>query len=303
MNTATNTAMATSDPYASRIDEHWRLLDRRDPVMWGDAEGPLTPLQRQKFTEDGFLFFEELFSRQEAAELREEANRLADTADRRAPGVVVEPGGGPVRSLFRIHRTSKAFGNLCRDPRLVNLARQILGGDVAIHQSRINFKPPFDGKEFFWHSDFETWHVEDGMPRMRAVSISLNLTANTEFNGPLMLVPGSHHVYVQCPGGTPEDHYRESLRKQEYGVPSRDALAQLIERGGGIVAPKGNPGSATVFDCNTMHGSVGNLSPFPRINVFLVYNSVENALQDPFGGMRPRPEFLAEREITPVGAR
>ncbi len=295
MSAVSNTAASVTDLYLSRAGAHWQLFDRQDPVIWGSVDGPLDLDQRQRFIADGFLAFDRLLDPREVDGLLEEAKRLAATADRQSPEVIAEPNGGAVRSIFRIHRSSPPFQALCRDPRLVNLARQILGSDVAIHQTRINFKPAFDGKEFFWHSDFETWHVEDGMPRMRAVSISLNLTENTEFNGPLMLVPGSHRVFVQCPGGTPQDHYRESLRKQEYGVPSREALAQLIERGGGIVAPKGGPGSATIFDCNTMHGSVGNLSPSPRINAFIVFNSVENALEAPFGGMRPRPEFLAER--------
>jgi ectoine hydroxylase len=74
----------------------------------------------------------------------------------------------------------------------------------------------------------------------------------------------------------------------------------LVARGG-IEAPKGAAGSATFFDCNLMHGSVGNLSPWPRTNLFVVYSSVENALQVPFGGKPPRPDFLAEREVIPVG--
>jgi ectoine hydroxylase len=108
---------------------------------------------------------------------------------------------------------------LTRDPRILAKAREILGGDVYIHQSRINYKPGFRGKEFYWHSDFETWHVEDGMPRMRAVSCSIALTPNYEFNGPLMLVPGSHRYFLSCVGETPEEHYKESLKKQEIGVP------------------------------------------------------------------------------------
>jgi ectoine hydroxylase len=34
--------------------------------------------------------------------------------------------------------------------------------------------------------------------------------------------------------------------------------------------------------------------------VFLVYNSVNNALEEPFGGVPPRPEFLAARRVEPV---
>jgi ectoine hydroxylase len=115
-----------------------------------------------------------------------------------------------------------------------------------------------------------------------------------------MLVPGSHLKYVVCPGETPDDHYRESLRQQQYGVPPDDLLRQLIDRGG-IDSVTGPAGSATFFDCNTMHGSNSNISPFPRANAFIVYNSVSNRLTEPFGTGKPRPGFLAEREdFTPV---
>ena len=51
-----------------------------------------------------------------------------------------------------------------------------------------------------------------------------------------------------------------------------------------------------LFDCNILHGSGGNITPLPRHNLFLVYNSVHNRLVDPFGGMPARPPFLAERD-------
>jgi ectoine hydroxylase len=36
-----------------------------------------------------------------------------------------------------------------------------------------------------------------------------------------------------------------------------------------------------------------------RINLFLVYNSVSNALVAPFGNSKPRPEFIAARRPVP----
>jgi len=297
--TATNEQVA-ADPYASRFEDRWRAVERQDPVIWGEGQGPLSASQRKSYQDDGYLALSQLVTSDEAQRLLEEAVRLAREADPTADDVIIEPEGRVVRSLFRIHRTNEVFRAVCKDSRIADVARQILGSEVYIHQSRINFKPALGGKEFFWHSDFETWHVEDGMPRMRAVSFSINLTENHEFNGPLMVVGGSHELYVRCVGETPDDHFKDSLRKQQYGVPSREALQMLVARGSGISAPKGGPGSATVFDCNTMHGSVGNLSPHPRTNLFVVYNSVENALVAPFGGCRPRPEFLGERDVVPV---
>jgi len=296
--TATN--MMTADPYWSRTSENWEAAERKDPVVWGDASaGPLSAAELADFDHAGYRFVATQFPESEAVGLLNEARRLADELDSMSKYVIVEPGNRAVRSMFRVHHIDDVFKSVAKDPRIVDVARQILGSDVYVHQSRINFKPAFDGKEFFWHSDFETWHIEDGMPRMRAVSVSINLTENHEFNGPLMVVPQSHRSYIRCVGATPENHYEQSLRKQGYGVPSRDAMEMLV-LGGGIAAPKGPPGSALFFDCNLMHGSGGNLSPFPRTNLFLVYNSVENAVVDPFGSHPPRPEFLAERRVVPI---
>ena len=78
-------------------------------------------------------------------------------------------------------------------------------------------------------SDFEAWHAEDGMPNMHAVSASLILTDNHEFNGPLMLIPGSHMEFVPCQGESPEDNHKRSLKAQEVGVPSPEALTHLVD--------------------------------------------------------------------------
>lgn len=293
------TAAPTADPYWSRTGDQCELAPRQDPTVWtADSAVSLhdawSAEQQEDYARKGFAAVQDLLTEPEARTLLSEANRLAEAADVSQPDVIAEPTSQIVRSLFQVHDTSDVFRNIATDPRLVNRARQLLGSDVYIHQSRINFKPALNGKEFFWHSDFETWHVEDGMPRMRAVSVSIALTPNHEFNGPLMLIPGSHQWYVRCVGETPENHFEQSLKKQQYGVPDRGSLERLVANGG-IEAPKGPPGSAVFFECNTMHGSTGNLSPFPRTNLFLVYNSVDNALQEPFGSQPPRPDFLAER--------
>lgn len=295
-------ATTPADPYWSRQAGPWEAVDRADPVIWGDADnGPLTQADVADFESNGFRYVKSLFSPEENQTFLDEANRLTQAAKPGDTGVIIEPASREVRSVFRIHQTSELFAKVASDPRIVNVVRQILGSEVYIHQSRINFKPAFDGKEFFWHSDFETWHVEDGMPRMRAVSVSIGLTENNEFNGPLMVVPGSHKTFIRCPGATPENHFEQSLKKQEYGVPTREAMAMLVEQGG-IVAPKGPAGSTLFFECNIMHGSAGNLSPLPRTNLFMVYNSVENAVTDPFGDRPARPTYLAERTFDPISA-
>ncbi len=297
-----------NDIYPSRTDRGSAIIARQDPVIYGDGQyaQALDTAQVKSYENDGFLVMKNLFSAEEVAALVDEVKHLTNDSDIASmPEAISEPGSDIVRSVFRVHDLSERINELARDPRLLDVARQILGSEVYIHQSRVNFKPGFKGKEFYWHSDFETWHVEDGMPAMRALSCSILLTDNNACNGPLMLVPGSHTQFISCEGETPDEHYKASLKKQEFGVPDPLSLSMLVDQGG-IEAATGAAGTVIFFDCNTMHASSGNLSPWARSNVFMVYNSVENMLSTPKYGLAPRPEYLATREnatvLTPLEA-
>lgn len=288
------------DHYPTRLDRPMEMFRRREPVLHGGARvrGPLSRDELERFERDGLLAFPDFFPAHQMAsfvDVMGELSRNRELLARRR--TIREPESDEVRSIFAVHEVSERFDRLTRDPRVLDIARQILDDDVYIHQSRINYKPGFKGKGFNWHSDFETWHSEDGMPRMRCVSFSILATENNEFNGPLMLVPGSHQWFVPCVGRTPRDNWRQSLRDQTLGVPDHDSLARLM-REGGIVAPKGGPGTLIIFECNTLHASNADMSPYPRSNLFFVYNSVHNRLAVPYGGTDPRPEFLGARNHT-----
>ena len=297
-------ATIVPDLYPSRIEPVPGRRDRVDPVVHGSSGGPLSAEQVAEYESQGFLQVPAVLSRGEVDYILQELARFTSRPEVRADQrTVVEPASDEVRSVFEVHRSNQVLARLAGDERIAGIGRQILDSDVYIHQSRVNFKPAFKGKEFAWHSDFETWHTEDGMPRMRALSISVSLTYNYTFNGPLMLIPGSHRRYVTCVGETPDENYLNSLKAQEIGTPDPASLVRLLkEADGRIVECTGEPGGITVFDCNTMHGSNSNISPVPRSNVFLVYNSVENTLVEPFSAPSRRPEFIAARDFTPVGS-
>ena len=298
----TDTVDRIHDVYPTRLSTPAAPIERPDPVVWGAAEdGPMDAATLAGFDEKGYLTVEDLVTPDEVELFRAELRRLSDDPTVRADErTIVERQSQEVRSIFEVHKVSDVFAKIANDPRVVNRARQLLGSDVYIHQSRVNFKPGFDGKEFYWHSDFETWHAEDGMPRMRAVSISISLTDNYAFNGPLMIMPGSHKTYVSCVGETPDENYKSSLVQQVAGTPDNAALSELADRHG-IDVLEGRAGGATMFDCNCMHGSNGNITPFARSNVFIVYNSVENTCVEPFAASSPRPEFIGARDFTPAG--
>jgi ectoine hydroxylase len=273
-------------------------IRRATPVVRGDptelecATG--RPDAAQHFADDGFLQLDGFFGVADAAAWADEARRLERwSIAERPPEAFFEPGGA-LRSLFDVPRFSDRFEKLAREPRLTRIAAALLGDEPYIHQARLNYKPAYTGTGFYWHSDFETWHAEDGMPDMRAVSISIALCDNTAFNGPLLVIPGSHREFVPCVGATPHEHYRESLVEQKIGTPARAQLDRLIQSGGLRMAT-GPAGSIFVFDCNTLHASSDNLSDAARTNLFLVYNARSNALRAPFAAERCRPDFVAAR--------
>jgi ectoine hydroxylase len=289
------------DRYPTRSNVKIGIEPRRDPVVWQrERGGPLNRRTLDRFETDGFLSVDTLIESDVFADLWAELGSLrADPALAADERSVLEPDSHEIRSIFEVHAISPAFAALVADPRLVHPIRQLLGSEVYVHQSRVNFKPGFNGQQFYWHSDFETWHSEDGMPTPRAVSVSVALTENLDTNGSLMIIPGSHRWFVSCPGETPPEHYRSSLRRQVIGTPDDDSLIQLsAERG--IRQITGQAGSAVFFDSNCMHGSSSNITPFPRSNVFIVYNSVENTLVEPFSADSPRPTFVANRTFNPV---
>jgi ectoine hydroxylase len=285
-----------ADFYRTRVTGLSGLKPRLHPVVWGDGvDGSLAADQVASYDSRGYHTADAVLSSSDVDACVDEVTALTErlASDER---VVRESSDGSVRSVFDVHKLSDVVAEICARPDIVDVARQILDDDVYIHQSRINFKPGFAGGPFYWHSDFETWHAEDGMPVPRALSVSLALTPNHAYNGSLMIIPGSHKVFVSCPGETPDGYHRQSLSsyRPPFGTPDEKHVASLADEMG-IDTVTGPAGSALYFDSNCLHASSGNITPFPRSNLFVVFNSRSNRLRDPYGAATPRPDYLANR--------
>ncbi|WP_071796806.1 ectoine hydroxylase [Natronohydrobacter thiooxidans] len=285
------------DNYPTRLKDAERVTPRADPVLWRDWSdtAPISQAQARDYDSNGYLICNDLFSKGEIDRLIEvSADLRANGQHIRTEDVVTEPGSDAVRTIFRLDEHSPLFARLAADTRLIDVARFLLDDEVYLHQSRLNYKPGFIGKEFYWHSDFETWHAEDGLPRMRAVSASILLTDNSALNGPLLLIPGSHRHFIACQGETPDANHKTSLKQQKVGVPSEAVLERLTKEAG-LEAATGPAGTVVFFECNTLHASNSNVTPFPRSNAFFVYNAMSNQPVAPFAARAPRPAFLASR--------
>lgn len=244
----------------------------------------LTEEQLKQFEEQGWIFFPELFSPEEVAVLRAEAENIYDQ-DREE--VWREKSGAP-RTAFAAHTYNEAFGILGRHPRLIEPLEQLWGEKTYMHQFKVNAKAKFTGDVWQWHQDFGTWHRDDGMPEPRAMNISVFLDEVFPFNGPLMIVPKSHKHGVLAAG------HDTATTSYPLWTLDEDTVERLIDEGG-LEVPVGKPGGVLMFHGNIVHGSSGNITPFPRKIVYLTLNSVSNYIRKP-----TRPEWIAHQDFTPI---
>ncbi len=243
--------------------------------------------QIEAFETEGFIFLPRLFSPTEIAVLNAE---IPEIFAQEREEVWREKDGKAVRTAFAAHTYNEAFGRLGRHPRMIEPVQQILGGDVYMHQFKINGKEAFDGDVWQWHQDYGTWARDDLMPAPRAMNIAIFLDEVTEFNGALMLIPRSHKRGVLEAG--------HDLRTTSYPLWTLDkeTVTRLAEDGG-IVAPKGPAGSMLLFHANLVHASPGNISPWRRTIVYLSLCHVDNHIRQ-----FKRPEWIAHRDFAPIEA-
>ena len=142
----------------------------------------LSKEQLKQFHEEGYLFLPEVFTAEEAKLLKQESENVYSMNRKE----VWREKTGVARTAFAAHTYNEGFKRLGAHPRLVNPVKQILEGDVYMHQFKVNAKAAFDGDVWQWHQDFGTWHRDDQMPEPRAMNISVFVDDVTAANGPLL---------------------------------------------------------------------------------------------------------------------
>jgi ectoine hydroxylase len=245
----------------------------------------LTQEQLQQFDRDGYLFFPGLFS---AAEVKALTDEVPALFAQRRPENIREKDSDAVRTNFAAHMYNPVFARLGRHPRMIEPVKQLFAEDVYMHQFKINGKVAFDGDLWQWHQDYGTWQADDQMPEARAMNIAIFLDEVTEFNGPLMFIPGSHKL------GVVEAEHDRSTTSYPLWTINHDTIRKLAERGG-LVAPKGPAGSMIMFHGCLVHASTANLSPWDRWNVYLSLCAVSNHIR-----RFKRPAYIAHRDFAPI---
>jgi ectoine hydroxylase-related dioxygenase (phytanoyl-CoA dioxygenase family) len=111
----------------------------------------------------------------------------------------------------------KSIANLANDARLLNIAREILGGDAVPFRATLFDKSPEANWLVVWHQDtalpltrrgeiagWGPWSIKEGINYAhapahaleRVVALRLHLDDSTAENGPLRVLPGTHKLGV-----------------------------------------------------------------------------------------------------------
>lgn len=250
---------------------------------------PLTENEVDDYRRKGYILARQLLSPREVQVLDEATSAVVQTD---GPHVMRERNGLP-HVVYGMHLLDPRLAALARHPRLVAIARQLLGKDFYVHQSRVNAKQT-GGAIVNWHQDFGTYHRVDGVPRPEGIMIAVFLDDVSEFTAPLMAVPGSHGEGVVSQASMlSEAEDRAGAAKYRYDI-TMEKMSELIHRHG-LEHLTGPAGSVVFMDMQVVHGSTVNITPLRRVILYLNVCAIDNQ-----GTTFARPEYLAARDFSPV---
>ena len=141
------------------------------------------------------------------------------------------------------------------DPRLLDIAAQFIGPDIALFASQYIIKPPRTGQAVLLHQDASYWPLDP----MQVVSLWVAVDDADAENGCLRVLPGTHKMAVQ-PRRARTDV--DNVLSSEIAVEVDDADAVDV-----VLAA----GSVEVHHENIVHGSHANLSDRRRAGLTIRY--------------------------------
>lgn len=250
----------------------------------------LTDQQFKRYESDGFLVLDSVFSKDEVAQLLHAME--SDVAE--GPHRIVDGDSNELLALYASHQRIEAFSELVQSPQMLEPARTLVGEEVYTYQFKINVKPAFGKERVAWHQDYTAWRMADRLPNPQLVNIAILLDESTEFNGPLLFVPGSHRSGNLRDNRTGSSAAELHLDPEDIALKPQQATSMVHSLG--MRSAQAQAGSLVCFSPEIVHGSAPNMSPTPRRLLIVTYNACSNLPQT----TQPRAEYLVGRDVRPL---
>ena len=227
-----------------------------------------------QFNTDGYLVVRNLCTRDI---LRDAASSVAASldppiapveyeADLQYPGSPAErraPGGDTVRRLLNAFARDKVFRQWGMDPKVGGCVREMLAADKVRlsqnHHNCIMTKHPGYGSSTGWHQDIRYWTFD----RPELVTVWLALGDETENNGALRIIPGSHRMQLDRGLFDAALFLRDDLPENQHLLNTARTISL-------------NAGDVLFFHCRLIHSAGRNYSDAIKLSVVFTYRADDN---------------------------
>lgn len=201
---------------------------------------------KEQYERDGYAVFPDVLDQ----DLMQEAKQHIEWLIKKYPDVRPENMGHMYvkDDPFWLHFMS--------DDRLLDIAEQFIGPDIALFASHYISKRPYDGRPVLWHQDGSYWPLEP----MEVASLWIAVDDSTPENGCLRVIPGTHKLELQeMKKNTKNDNLLNSEIDPAF-VDESKAVDVILKSG-----------SVSMHHPNIIHGSEPNLSPKRRCGISTQY--------------------------------
>lgn len=235
--------MSDRERIRSELSMWIRFASKPRRVVRESKMNGLSDEQMSFYRENGYIHVKGLLSDAEAALYRAELHALAERqGSNDATWSSVQGGGTSLTHSHDVHFRSAAFTRLLVDPRITDIAQDIIGPNVQLHHNKMFIKPPERGSPFPMHQDYPYFPHE----RHSMIAIILHFDDAPEEKGCVRVYPGTHKLGPLEAVG--QDHH---LPEDKYPID-------------GATPIPAKAGDAIFMSYLLVHGSGVNVSDEPR---------------------------------------
>jgi ectoine hydroxylase-related dioxygenase (phytanoyl-CoA dioxygenase family) len=166
------------------------------------------------------------------------------------------PGVRPEQLHAELARNDPFWIRLVSDERLVDIAEQFIGPNVALFATHYICKPPRDGQAVLWHQDGIYWPLEP----MEVVTLWLAVSDSRPENGCMRVIPGTHRTALTA----------VEERTDVANVLGSGLKKEMVDESNArdIVL---HAGDVSLHHPNLIHGSEANTSDLWRMGLTIRY--------------------------------
>jgi ectoine hydroxylase-related dioxygenase (phytanoyl-CoA dioxygenase family) len=190
---------------------------------------------RQKYDTDGYCVAHNVIDPGLVQEVRDHVDWLAKKHPEARP-----------EQYHNWMMTHDAFWvRLIADNRLLDIAEQFIGPNIALFASHYIAKPPKDGQPVLWHQDGAYWPLDP----MEVVTLWLAADDSTPENGCLRVIPGTQHL-----------EFFEILERKDVDNVLSSGIDENVVDADKAVDIILKAGDVSIHHPNVIHGSEANHS-------------------------------------------